>query len=597
MKKRNFNSLFLVVLIVGTIFALPYIFGSSDVTDISYNQFVHKLEREVVDEIVEAPPFILLISKSGDKFRTRMLSARLADDEGLMRVIKHKGLNIKSEESSDYTTVLVWVSTLLPMLIVVMFFYFIASKMKGPYSSIKRGKGSVGRREKKSSTFKDVAGLAEAKQDLMEIVEFLKSPAKFKKLGAKIPKGVLMIGLPGTGKTLLARAVAGEAGVPFFNVSGAEFVEMFVGVGASRVRELFNNAKSHTPCIVFIDEIDAVARQRGSGVGGGNDEREQTLNQLLVEMDGFSESENVIVMAATNRADVLDKAVTRPGRFDRQVIVDVPTLQDRVEILKVHARNKPLSSSVDLNIVARKTSGLVGADLANILNEAAILAARNKRDEITSEDINRAVDRVIAGPERRSRVMSDREKEIVAYHEAGHALIAYMLPGSDPVHKISIIPTGRGALGYTMQLPQEDKFLHSRGDFFNEIKVLMGGRVAEEVIFKEITSGASNDIERATKIARDMVAKYGMSDRFGPQTLGEKSSSLFFGSEVGKRDNFSNETARELDEEIKTIIWACYEEAKAIVEDNIDKLKRVSEYLLKKEVITEDEVSNIMEGS
>ena len=438
--------------------------------------------------------------------------------------------------------------------------------------------------DKPAVTFNDVAGVEEAKQELTEIVEFLKFPEKFTALGARIPKGVLMVGPPGTGKTLLSKAVAGEAGVPFFSISGSEFVEMFVGVGASRVRDLFDQAKKNSPCIVFVDEIDAVGRQRGAGLGGGHDEREQTLNQLLVEMDGFETNTHVIVIAATNRPDVLDPALLRPGRFDRHVTLDRPDIRGRRAILEVHARNKPFDGQVDLEVLARQTPGFSGADLSNLINEAAILAARNNKKAIGQLELEEAIARVIAGPERKSRMITEREKNVIAYHEIGHALVAKSLPNADPVHKVSIISRGM-ALGWTMQLPTEDRYLVSRSELNDDMAVILGGRVAEELIFGDITSGASDDIGKATKLARRMVTEWGMSEKLGPLTFGHKEELVFLGRDLGEQRNYSEEIAGEIDQEVHRLVDAGYQRAKKILTERRDKLVQLAEYLKTEETI------------
>ncbi len=444
-------------------------------------------------------------------------------------------------------------------------------------------------------TFEDVAGIEEAKEELEEIIAFLKDPKKFTKLGGKIPKGVLLVGPPGTGKTLLARAVAGEAGVPFFSISGSDFVEMFVGVGASRVRDLFMQGKKNAPCIIFIDEIDAVGRHRGAGLGGGHDEREQTLNQLLVEMDGFESNEGVILIAATNRPDVLDPALLRPGRFDRQVVVPRPDVKGREMILKVHAKKVPLSEGVNLETIARGTPGFSGADLANVVNEAALLAARQDKTAVEPIDFDNAKDKVLMGVERRSMVISDVEKKSTAYHEAGHTLVAKMIPGTDPVHKVSIIPRGR-ALGVTMQLPIEDKHSYSRESLLARIAVLMGGRAAEDIIFNTFTTGAGNDIEQATEMARKMVCEWGMSDLMGPLSFGKKDESIFLGREMATHKNYSEQTAERIDDEIKRIVDESYQRARTILNENLQKLHNLSECLIEKENLTGAEVDVIIES-
>ena len=438
--------------------------------------------------------------------------------------------------------------------------------------------------DKPTVTFDDVAGVEEAKQELREVVEFLMEPEKFIALGARIPKGVLMVGPPGCGKTLMARAVAGEAEVPFFSISGSEFVEMFVGVGASRVRDLFDQAKKQSPCIVFVDEIDAVGRHRGAGLGGSHDEREQTLNQILVEMDGFDTDTNVIVMAATNRPDILDPALLRPGRFDRRVVLDLPDVRGREAILKIHVRGKPLAEDVDLEVIAKQTPGFSGADIENLVNEAAILAARQNKKMIEVEDFQEAVERVIAGPERKTRVISDEEKAVIAHHEAGHALVSSMLPLCDPVHKISIVSRGM-ALGYIMSLPEKDRHLYRRTKFEDDLAMILGGRAAEELIFDEITTGAQDDLERATKMARAMVTQYGMSETLGPLTFGEKDELVFLGREIGEQRNYSEEVASEIDREVRRIINQAYERAKEVLVTHRDKLVAVAQRLIEAETL------------
>ncbi len=453
----------------------------------------------------------------------------------------------------------------------------------------------VNNEDGKKTTFADVAGADEEKEELVEIVEFLKEPDKFTKLGAKIPKGVLLEGPPGTGKTLLARAVAGEAQVPFFSISGSDFVEMFVGVGASRVRDLFDNAKKNSPCIVFIDEIDAVGRQRGTGLGGGNDEREQTLNQLLVEMDGFGENTGVIVMAATNRPDVLDPALKRPGRFDRQIIVNYPDMKGREAILRVHARNKPLAPDVDLRTVAQSTSGFTGADLENLLNESALLAARENKKAITMDEIARATIKVVVGTEKKSHIVSDREKQITAYHEAGHAIAHFVCETQDNVHQISIIPTGMAG-GYTMSIPSDDKAYHSKTYLQESIITLLGGRIAEEIVLGEIDTGASNDIERASKLARNMVTKYGMSEKLGPVNYAGDNQEVFIGRDMGQKCIYSEATAATIDEEVRRIIGEAYTACEQIIKDNLDKLHKVAQFLIVHEKMTGEQFNSVMES-
>lgn len=448
--------------------------------------------------------------------------------------------------------------------------------------------------DKKKVTFADVAGADEVKEELQEVVEFLKSPKKFHELGAKIPTGVLLFGPPGTGKTLLARAVSGEAGVPFFSISGSDFVEMFVGVGASRVRDLFEQAKKNAPCIVFIDEIDAVGRQRGAGLGGGHDEREQTLNQLLVEMDGFNGNDGVIIIAATNRADVLDPALLRPGRFDRQVIVDVPDVKGREEILKVHAKDKPLTKDVDLEVIARQTSGFTGADLSNLLNEAALLSARRNETQIKQQAVEDSIERVIAGPEKKSRVISPFERKLVSYHEAGHALLGELLTHTDPLHKVSIIPRGRAG-GYTLLLPKEDRNYMTKSQLLDQVVMLLGGRVSEAVVLHEISTGASNDLERATGIVRKMITELGMSEELGPLTFGHKEEQVFLGRDISRDRSYSDAVAYSIDKEARRIIDSCYQKAQDLIMQNIDKLHAIAQALMEKETLDVKDFAALME--
>ena len=499
-----------------------------------------------------------------------------------------------------------WLLSFLPTLILfgglIVFWVFmmrrLGNSMGGGDKQMNFGKAKIKQMsdEKRKTTFADVAGADEEKEELREIVEFLKNPSKYNTLGARIPKGVLLVGPPGTGKTLLARAVAGEAGVPFFSISGSDFVEMFVGVGASRVRDLFDKAKKNHPCIIFIDEIDAVGRQRGAGLGGGHDEREQTLNQLLVEMDGFGANEGVIMIAATNRPDILDPALMRPGRFDRQVMVGYPDIKGREEILRVHAKGKPLAPDVVLSTIAKSTAGFTGADLENLLNEAALLAARKNHKAITMEEIEEATIKVVVGTEKKSRVMSEKEKKLTAYHEAGHAIATYYCKSQDPVHQISIIPRGMAG-GYTMHLPTEDRSYKSRNEMKEELVVLLGGRVAEALVLDDISTGASNDIERATKIARAMVMKYGMSEKLGPITYGSDESNPFLGKEMGHVSNYSEQTASEIDEEIQTIISTAYDKTEQILREHIDELHRLAGVLYEKEKLDGSEFQQVMDGN
>ncbi len=521
--------------------------------------------------------------------------ATINDSFDITKVLKDNNIDytnnahliLQYEAPSNFWNWLGTLGGLIPFLLLGGLLIFMVRQAQGSNNqamSFGKSRARMFMGNKPTVTFADVAGVEEAKQELQEIVEFLKYPEKFAALGARIPKGLLLVGPPGTGKTLISRAVAGEAGVPFFSISGSEFVEMFVGVGASRVRDLFEQAKRNSPCIVFVDEIDAVGRQRGAGLGGSHDEREQTLNQILVEMDGFDTNTNVIVIAATNRPDVLDPALLRPGRFDRQVVLDRPDIRGRIAILQVHVKGKPLETNISLDTLAKQTPGFSGADLANLLNEAAILAARRNKRRIGMSELEEAIDRVIAGPARKSRIISEREKAITAYHEVGHALVARMLPNTDPVHKVSIVARGQAG-GFTMLLPTEDRYLWSKPQFEDTLAYALGGHVAELIIFGEVTTGASNDIERVTKIARSMVTEYGMSSRIGPMALGHKEELVFLGRDFGEQRNYSEQTAREVDEEVRTIIQEAFDKAYNILLQNKTRLIMISERLIKEETL------------
>ncbi|MEW5784330.1 MAG: ATP-dependent zinc metalloprotease FtsH [Bacillota bacterium] len=487
---------------------------------------------------------------------------------------------------------------MIPFLLLIGIFFFFMQQTQGGGNRVMnfgKSRARLHEGDRKKVTFNEVAGADEEKAELAEVVDFLKDPRKYIELGARIPKGILLVGPPGTGKTLLARAVAGEAGVPFFSISGSDFVEMFVGVGASRVRDLFENAKKSSPCIVFIDEIDAVGRQRGAGLGGGHDEREQTLNQLLVEMDGFDVNEGIIIIAATNRPDILDPALLRPGRFDREITVGFPDVKGREEILKVHSRNKPLAEEVDLQVIARGTPGFTGADLENVVNEAALLTARVNRKRISMHEMEEAIERVIAGTEKRSRVISESEKKIVAFHEAGHALVGYLLPHTDPVHKVSIIPRGRAG-GYTLMFPKEDRYYMTRSELLDRVSTLMAGRAAEKLALNEISTGAQNDLERATAVVRQMIMEYGMSEALGPITLGKKHDQVFLGRDLGRDRDFSEEIAKAIDQEIRRTIDECYRKAQETLEQNRDKLDLIAQVLLDKETLDAEEIKALMNG-
>ncbi|EFD81847.1 ATP-dependent metallopeptidase FtsH/Yme1/Tma family protein [Fusobacterium nucleatum] len=619
----NFKGLLMLIFIITLAVVIPSIMDENknqQMVDISYSDFIKNIENKKIGVVEEKDGYVYGYKASEVKYletrsnsiksklgfdgknevqglKARLITNRLGEDSNLMAVINNNAAIIQSVEPPQPSLLLSIALSLLPYIIMIGLLVFMMNRMGrggsgGGPQIFNMGKSRAKENGENISnvTFADVAGIDEAKQELKEVVDFLKEPEKFRKIGAKIPKGVLLLGEPGTGKTLLAKAVAGEAKVPFFSMSGSEFVEMFVGVGASRVRDLFSKARKNSPCIVFIDEIDAVGRKRGTGQGGGNDEREQTLNQLLVEMDGFGTDETIIVLAATNRADVLDKALTRPGRFDRQVYVDMPDLRGREAILKVHAKNKKFAADVDFNIIAKKTAGMAGADLANILNEGAILAARAGRTEITMADLEEASEKVQMGPEKRSKVIADIDKKITAYHEAGHAVVNYMQGGETKVHKITMIPRGPAG-GYTMPLPAEERMYHSKKQFLDEMSELYGGRAAEEIIFgKEyITTGASSDIQRATAIARYIVTQIGMDEKFGPILLdGTQDGDMF------QRKYYSEQTGKEIDDEIRRLVKERYQKAIDILNENRNKLEEVTRVLLEKETIMGPEFEAIM---
>jgi cell division protease FtsH len=579
--KANWKNIFIFLLVILAAVAIlsPFFQGEIRSKEITFSAFLDLVDQGKVKEVTIAGEQVTGVLADDSRFRTRAASY-----PDLVPTLRKKGINIKIEPPVEAN----WAWNLaIQLLIPIAFFGFlwwllIRQAQNSNQQAIAFGKSKVKPLVGKVNvTFADVAGVEEAKEELREIVDFLKYPEKFQALGAKIPKGLLLMGAPGTGKTLLARAIAGEANVPFFSMSGSDFVEMFVGVGASRIRNLFREAKKQTPSIIFMDEIDAVGRHRGAGLGGGHDEREQTLNQLLVEMDGFDPKTNIIVVAATNRPDILDPALLRPGRFDRQVVLDKPDLKGREEILKIHAKGKPIDKDIDFNVVARRTPGFTGADLENVLNEAAILAARADKKEVSMEEVEEAIDRVIAGPEKKSRVISEKEKSIVAHHEVGHAVLSKVLPNADPVHKISILPRGM-ALGYTLQLPEQDRHLISRAEALEQITVMMGGRAAEEMIFSDITSGAQNDLQRATEMAKKMVCEFGMSG-LGPRTFGRKDRQIFLGRDIAEMKDYSEETADKIDAEVKTIIDACYGRAKEILTLNKDRLLEIAKVLMEKE--------------
>ena len=584
-------AIYFVGVLIALWFVLSIVQGSTkpkELTIDQYAKFVHEGDVSTAtifdrDQRVEGE------LKDGTKYRVNYTQDYGDDLTNLL--LERDDIRVKVDIQKTSAIVSV-IFNLLPFLAIILVFFFFMNQMQGGGNrvmSFGKAKARLVTKDMPKVTFKDVAGVDEAVEELVEVKEFLETPAKFQSVGAKIPKGVLLYGPPGSGKTLLARAVAGEAGVPFFSISGSDFVEMFVGVGAARVRDLFEQAKTNAPAIVFVDEIDAVGRQRGAGLGGGHDEREQTLNQLLVEMDGFDVKTGVIMIAATNRPDILDPALLRPGRFDRQIVVDRPDLKGRLAILQVHARGKPLDADADLEVLARRTPGFTGADLANVMNEAALLTARGGKKLIGMHELEESIDRVVAGPERKSRVISDKEKRVIAYHEAGHALVGHALPNADPVHKISIIPRGR-ALGYTLSLPTEDKFLVTRSEMVDDLAMFLGGRVAEELVFDDPTTGAQDDIDRATKMARQMVTEYGMSDKLGPLTLGQKTEQVFLGRDFATHPDYSDHIAFEIDKEIRRLI----DEAHEILTQYRTALDNIVDALLTKETVEKGELMELL---
>ena len=566
------------------------------VQEMHYTDFMKQVEDGQVSKVVLVENVIKGTLSDGTEFKAVMPGFPYQEDN-LVDKLQAKNIDIKAENPPEPPWWSSLISSLLPIVLLAALWFFFMNQTQGgggKMMSFGRSRAKVSGGDKVKVHFSDVAGADEAKQELEEVVEFLKHPKKYNELGAKIPKGVLLFGPPGTGKTLLAKAVAGEAGVPFFSISGSDFVEMFVGVGASRVRDLFDQAKKHAPCIVFIDEIDAVGRQRGAGLGGGHDEREQTLNQMLVEMDGFAANEGIIIIAATNRPDILDPALLRPGRFDRQIVVDRPDVKGRLAILKVHIKGKPVDKNVDLEVLARRTPGFTGADLSNLVNEAALLAARRNKKSIFISELEDSIERVMAGPERKSKVMSDKEKRLTAYHEGGHTLVGMLLPNADPVHKVTIIPRGRAG-GYTLMLPKEDRSYATRGELLDKLKTLLAGRVAEEVVLKEISTGAQNDIQRATQMARSMIMEYGMSKHLGPIAFGDSSDhQVFLGRDLNNQRNYSEEVASDIDREVRKLITTAYEECRILLSDNIDKLHDIAAALMDKETLDAEELEEIV---
>ncbi len=592
MNKFFKNVLFYLLIIIVMIWMFDF-YGEKNAkpSEISYSSFLQHVQQDEIKQVTIVDNVISGKLKDGKDFSTVA-----PNDSKLVEKLESKNVDIKAELPPQPPWWMSILSSLLPMLIIVgLWFMFMNQGGAGGGKVMNFGKSRARRydEEKLQVKFKDVAGVEEAKQELEEVVEFLKHPQKYNELGAKIPKGVLLYGPPGTGKTLLAKAVAGEAGVPFFSISGSDFVEMFVGVGASRVRDLFDQAKKNAPCIVFIDEIDAVGRQRGAGLGGGHDEREQTLNQMLVEMDGFSANEGIIMIAATNRPDILDPALLRPGRFDRQIVVDRPDIKGRTAILGVHIKGKPIGDDVNLDVIAQRTPGFTGADLSNLVNEAALLTARKDKKVINMPEMEEAAERVIMGPERKSRVISDKEKRLTAYHEGGHTIVGMLLEHTDPVHKVTIIPRGRAG-GYTLSLPKEDKYYATRSEMLDELKVLLGGRVAEALVLKEISSGASNDLQRATQLARQMICEYGMSDNIGPVTFGHRQDQVFLGRDIARDKDYSEEVAAEIDKEVRSFMEDAYAATEQLLSENIDKLHVIAEALMEKETLDEEEINQLV---
>ena len=583
----------LVLLFYNFFFTGRSFYSTFHINNISYSEFLEKVNKDEIKEVTIKGKKITAKLSSGKNITTYA-----PEDNELIPLLKRKNIKIIVKPENQNSWITSFLISWLPFLVlIILWIVFLKQLQPGnkPFSFV-RSRAKLIKEGDTKITFNDVAGIEEVKEELQDIVEFLKNPQKFTKLGARIPKGILLVGPPGTGKTLLAKAVAGEAGVPFFSISGSDFVEMFVGVGAARVRDLFAQAKTHAPCIVFIDEIDAVGRQRGAGLGGGHDEREQTLNQLLVEMDGFDTNEGIVVLAATNRPDILDPALLRPGRFDKQVIVPPPDLNGREAILKLYAKKFKIDESIDFRSLAKSTPGFTGADLENMLNEAALIAAKKGKEKVEIDDLEEAKDKIIMGKERKGLVLNEEERKIIAYHEAGHALVAYYLPDPDPVHKISIIPRGQ-ALGVTQQLPLDDRHIYTEDYILKKITVLLGGRASEEIVFNKVSSGAQDDLKKATQIARKMVCTWGMSKKLGPLTFGRSEEHIFLGKELFQIKDFSEETARIIDEEIKNIILNCYEKAKTIITQYLNKLHKVAQALLEEETLDAEKFKLLLEGN
>lgn len=597
---KTFKNIAIYVLIVlMALFAIKLTSTTEvNITELTEPQFLNKVDQgQVKTAQVEVDELVYNIT--GELSDGSQYATTVSKESNVVQILRD---NKKVEYQVDEVKPPPWwmslLTTLFPIIILIAFLIFIMNQSQGGGNRVMqfgRSKARLMTGEEVKITFDDVAGADEAKEEMQEVVEFLKNPHKFIEIGAKIPKGVLLFGAPGTGKTLMAKAVAGEAGVPFFSISGSDFVEMFVGVGAARVRDLFEQAKKNSPCIVFIDEIDAVGRQRGAGLGGGHDEREQTLNQLLVEMDGFSTNEGIIVMASTNRPDILDPALLRPGRFDRHILIDRPDVKGREAILKVHIKGKPLADDINLEVLAKRTPGFTGADLANMVNEAALLTARRNKKLVGMEEMEESIERVIAGPEKKTRVISEKEKKLVAYHEAGHALVSYFLPNTDKLHKISIIPRGRAG-GYTLLLPEEDRNYITKSYLLDEVATLLGGRVAEALVLNDISTGAQNDLERASGIVRKMITEYGMSDELGPMTFGHKSEEVFLGRDISRDRNYSDAIAFAIDKEASQYMETSYNKAEKILQDNMDKLHQIAERLMIEETMEADEFEAIMTG-